>query len=666
MGITFTGPKSIVFTFVKKEATLRLQRASHNIAVPPSGVNPTSLNADNLPMDTQVPSYDATTQRFLWLDAGAGGVGLSEADVDARIAAGVYDWAEVSHPNQRLPLSKIPTEITRDTELTDAISLVRQLPDPAGQPDGKIAKITTEAWGIGDDDDGGGTPVPLDVPKANVANVTFSEDSAIVDFTAASSAVDTGIAVPANTVTLSFNYGASTDGANAAIDLPWYPIPIEEWNRLTPVDAGDSPTQDNARMTRTWKDDDITTAGATQARQIWFSRGSNGNVFVTTDNVSWDIHPFRVRFEIHTELEVVTDVTGVGVGGGGGTGDDAFDWATEGNNTPIPAAKLKLGDHPVDLSRVGGGNAVNTGIRFNSLSGLFEATPSTTINWSGLTRGRTFADISPAILYLLENGLTAYTGDDAAHPFVIQVSGRGRSFSQSRGNPTNPLTNIWTAGESIYWWIALPHWTGWAGNYNLDYKEWGTNNPGESRPWVTLDSDVERLFFWVNGVEFDVQVTTNPLPGDRPVPDPDREFPYSARGRITYTAPSAGASSVEEIPIEVRNRISTVNSRYFFISETGDFSSSKVLPMVATGTEYTVPSDAIPAGETRFLAVGRPISELDGADFVGVTYPPLVTPQIDDWINVTHTVAISGTVLRLIRTRTAVGTEFNGRTIEAV
>ena len=51
------------------------------------------------------------------------------------------------------------------------------------------------------------------------------------------------------------------------------------------------------------------------ARQVWIGKGNNGNVFVFTDNTSWDIHPFRVRFEIHTPLTVVTGVAGGGVGG---------------------------------------------------------------------------------------------------------------------------------------------------------------------------------------------------------------------------------------------------------------------------------------------------------------------------------------------------------------
>ena len=514
-----------------------------------------------------------------------------------------------------------------------------------------------------DDAGGGGTPVPLDVPKANVANVTFSESEAVIDFVTNGTnvAIDTGIAVPANTKIIRVNYGAATTGGTAAIDLVWFAMPIEEWDRLTPVDAGAGPTMANARMTRTWRDTDITAAGATQARQVFLGKGNNGNLFVWSENVNWDANPFRAHFEIHTPLEVVTDVTGVGVGGG----DDAFDWATEGNNTPIPAAKLKLGDHPVSLARVSGGNAINTGIRFNTLSGLFEATPSVTTVWGGLTRGRSAAAIGAAILYLIEDGGATYWGADATHPFVVAVWRLG--FTQSRGQPQNPLTNIWTDdSQDIYYWIAAPHWTGRAGNYNLYYQEWGTNTGEPARAFGILDSDVEHLFLYINGVEYDVQITTNPLPGDRPVPDPDREFPYRAGGRIIYAAPSVGASSVEEIPIEVRNRVSTVRSRYLFVNTEGTFSSSKVLPVVAAGTEYTVPADTIPAGETRFLAVGRPIGEMDGADFVTVTYPPLVTPRIDDWINVGHTVTIGGTELNLIRTRAAVGPVFNERTIEAL
>ena len=79
------------------------------------------------------------------------------------------------------------------------------------------------------------------------------------------------------------------------------------------MNAGATPTQGNSRFTRTWRDTDVTTLGGTAARQIWIAKGNNGNVFVFTDNVLYDAHPFRVRFEIHdVRMTVVTDVTGGG------------------------------------------------------------------------------------------------------------------------------------------------------------------------------------------------------------------------------------------------------------------------------------------------------------------------------------------------------------------
>ena len=167
---------------------------------------------------------------------------------------------------------------------------------------------------------------PLAVSTEDIANVSFTEAvTATIDFTATNSAVDSGIAVPTNTKTILANYGAATDGATAAIDLPWFVLPIEEWDRLVGVDAGDGPTHASVRMTRTWRDADVTTTGGTMARQVWLGKGNNGNIFVWTDNTSWDIYPFRVRFEIHAPLTVVTGVTGGG--GGGGTADGVVETA---------------------------------------------------------------------------------------------------------------------------------------------------------------------------------------------------------------------------------------------------------------------------------------------------------------------------------------------------
>ena len=186
--------------------------------------------------------------------------------------------------------AKLPTTIARDSEIEDwARDDTTLIP---------ASKLTNAP--------GGGT---LALTTEEATRVSYTESMATINFTATNSAVDTGIAIPANTVTISVNYGAATDDALAAIDLPWFEIPIEEWNRLDGVDAGDTPTHDNVRMTRTWRDTNVTTTGATQARQVWLAKGNNGNIFVMTDNTSWDIHPFRARFEIHEAITVVTGVT---------------------------------------------------------------------------------------------------------------------------------------------------------------------------------------------------------------------------------------------------------------------------------------------------------------------------------------------------------------------
>ena len=131
----------------------------------------------------------------------------------------------------------------------------------------------------------GGGGSPLAVTTADIANVTFTEGlTAEIDFPAINIAVDTGIAVPANTKTILVNYGAGTNDANAGRDLPWYAMPIEEWERLDGVDVGDTPTQGNARFTRTWQDTNITAVGSVTARQVWLGKGNNGNIFVWSDN----------------------------------------------------------------------------------------------------------------------------------------------------------------------------------------------------------------------------------------------------------------------------------------------------------------------------------------------------------------------------------------------
>ena len=151
---------------------------------------------------------------------------------------------------------------------------------------------------------------PLVATTTETTRVTFEEATTEIAFTATNVAVDTGIPVPENTKTFHVNYGASTDTATVGRDLLWFPMPIEEWERIDPVDVGDPPAQATTRFTRTWHDPDITAVGGTGARQVWIGKGNNGNIFVWTDNVAWDIYPFRARFEIHEAITVVSGIEG--------------------------------------------------------------------------------------------------------------------------------------------------------------------------------------------------------------------------------------------------------------------------------------------------------------------------------------------------------------------
>ena len=208
-------------------------------------------------------------------------------------------------------------EVLPDSKLP----IARLVPDASAADDGMVAKVSGGEWTIGDDESGGGgggESGPLVKSSTDVTRVTMTEAMvANVTLPTANVAVDSGIAVPPNTVTLLLNYGASQDTTTSGIDLLWLPIPIEEWDRLEAVDAGDTPDQDSARFTRTWRDANIETVGGAGARQVWLLKGNNGNIFLMTDNTAWGMHPFRVRFEMQETISVISDVTGGGGGGGG-------------------------------------------------------------------------------------------------------------------------------------------------------------------------------------------------------------------------------------------------------------------------------------------------------------------------------------------------------------
>ena len=245
-----------------------------------------------------------------------------------------------AHSQEHLTVGSLVASMADGTSITASDGVLSAVVGGGGTDDQTAAEVPVTATGFDGNlsptdnnmqlvaqavDDlalGGGGGGPLSTTTTDIPNITFTEGvNVAIDITATNSAVDTGIAVPANTKTILLNYGAATTMANSGIDLPWFAIPIEEWDRLDAVDAGDTPTVGNSRFTRTWLDNNVTLVGGVQARQVWYGKGNNGNIFVWSDNTGWDIHPFRVRFEIHTPVTVVTEVTGGGGGGGEGDGD---------------------------------------------------------------------------------------------------------------------------------------------------------------------------------------------------------------------------------------------------------------------------------------------------------------------------------------------------------
>ena len=109
-----------------------------------------------------------------------------------------------------------------------------------------------------------------------------------------------------------------------------------------------------------------------------------------------------------------------------------------------------------------------------------------------------------------------------------------------------------------------------------------------------------------------------------------------------------------------------VGARYLFVSPDGSFSASEYADQFSEGASITLAALTIPVGETRHIAIARPVSEDGGADFTSVLYDSDPAQQIADWINVSHNIQLGDVQLRLIRTRAAVGPVFNSRTIEAL
>ena len=163
------------------------------------------------------------------------------------------------------------------------------------------------------------------------------------------------------------------------------------------------------------------------------------------------------------------------------------------------------------------GDDVHPRLRWDAGTG-WTPTPDETGSYVGVTRGDDFASISAPILYALRNGLRWYPpqntpADPGLEPFAIGVGNAARYLSAS--NQNEQFASVWRdGGPAPFVWIAVPSWTEWAGHYRLFYRQASDGLQDQvtgDLPWRLL-----RSLMRINGVAYDVQISTGGLPGARP------------------------------------------------------------------------------------------------------------------------------------------------------
>ena len=123
---------------------------------------------------------------------------------------------------------------------------------------------------------------------------------------------------------------------------------------------------------------------------------------------------------------------------------------------------------------------------------------------------------------------------------------------------------------------------------------------------------------------------------------------------------SAGSDDVPETPI------TTTTTRYLLASEDDTFTAPEVILTDTSGdTALQIPSDAIPDGETRFIAYARPASL---GDYVTVYFYPDGHPSTRDVLagyDIGPDLDLAGVSCRLLRSKGAYRDNANTRLIDA-
>ena len=138
--------------------------------------------------------------------------------------------------------------------------------------------------------------------------------------------------------------------------------------------------------------------------------------------------------------------------------------------------------------------------------------------------------------------------------------------------------------------------------------------------------------------------------------------------RLRDTAQAAGGegSAGGEVPETPVTPPTPTVTRYLLVSTDATFTALEVVVTDTSGdTDLQVPSDAIPAGETRFLAYARPASL---GDYVSVYYYPdghANTRDVLAGYNIGPDIDIAGVSCRLLRSKGAYRDTANDRIMDA-
>ena len=180
------------------------------------------------------------------------------------------------------------------------------------------------------------------------------------------------------------------------------------------------------------------------------------------------------------------------------------------------------------------GTAVRTGLKWDSVNGVWESVSTITTVYYALTRENTFASLQEALLHALGTEGTSYppygpyADDVVLNPWSTAEGYSYNVFEDTE--TTHKITNVWPEnGEAPYAWVISPASEDWIPNFKTRY--------GENGAIVDMpDMVVRRDFMRINGTPYDVSSVQ--LTGTRPPHDSGSQM------QLIYTSPAETAPSI--------------------------------------------------------------------------------------------------------------------------